>query len=249
MSEVKDNQLTIAAIAVIAMCLSTVAHEAVGHGGVCLLSGGHIAQLTSVYFQCQPSPWFVAAAGPLGNLVWATLAALIAYISRGRVRVLFTLTALFSLLWEAGYMLYAAITNDGDYIFALRGLLGAVTAPARVALVVVGAGLYFVAIAVARALLRPFATTPSRVREILRTAWLAATAATCAAALLYAPDRSSALTQAFLEIGAASAALMLMRRDYVGGNAPTIGASSVWLVAAVLIYATFALTLGRGISA
>lgn len=250
MSAPKDNPLTIAAIAIVAMCMTTAAHEAVGHGGACIAAGGRVAQLTSVFFQCRPSSWLIAAAGPAGNLIWGLLAAGIAGNLRGTLRLLFTLTALFSLLWKAGYMLYAAVFNDGDYYFALRGIFGDATPLMRAILGALGAALYFISLNLGRTLLQPFATESVRMREMLRTAWLAATIAALAATLLYAPDRMGAFKQALLEIGAASAPLMLLRREYRGGgDAPATGLNVLWIAAAAAIYAGFALTLGRGISA
>jgi hypothetical protein len=43
-----DDIPTVSALAVIAVCITTTAHEALGHGSACWAVGGHIAQLTSV---------------------------------------------------------------------------------------------------------------------------------------------------------------------------------------------------------
>lgn len=63
-TEQKSDQLTVAALGLLAMCLVTFAHEAVGHGGVCLLLGGHIRLLTSSVFRCDISSRWVDAGGP-----------------------------------------------------------------------------------------------------------------------------------------------------------------------------------------
>ena len=42
-----NDYLTAAALGLLAMCLVTVAHEAVGHSGTCPLLDGHIVLLTS----------------------------------------------------------------------------------------------------------------------------------------------------------------------------------------------------------
>jgi hypothetical protein len=86
----RDNAVMVGAIAIIAMCVATAAHEAVGHGGVCLLLGGRIAQLTSVYFRCALESRFVAPAGPAGNLAagliaWAALKWIPATFPRARL--------------------------------------------------------------------------------------------------------------------------------------------------------------------
>ena len=246
MNAAKDNSSTIAAIAIIAMCISTAAHEAVGHGGLCLAWGGRITQLSSVYFQCRPSPWLIAAAGPAGNLIWGLLAAGIAGNLRGSLRLLFTLTALLSLYWEAGYMLYAAVLNEGDYFLVLRGIFGDATPLMRAILGAFGTALYLVSANIGRALLQPFATEAGRIRDMMRAAWLAAAIAAVTATLLYTADPAGAAKQALLEIGAASVPLLLLGRGLGGGDAQRIGANVFWLVAAVAIYAAFALTLGRG---
>jgi hypothetical protein len=68
------DRLTLAAIAVAAMCIVTFDHEALGHGGVCLALRGHIELLTSVYFDCSVKTGGVAAGGPLGNLLVGSIA-------------------------------------------------------------------------------------------------------------------------------------------------------------------------------
>ena len=45
-----DDRLTVFAIAILAGCIATAAHEAVGHGTACIVLGGTITRLTSVYF-------------------------------------------------------------------------------------------------------------------------------------------------------------------------------------------------------
>jgi len=70
----KDDAATIGAISLVAMCLVTFDHEALGHGGTCLAAGGRILELTSAIFRCDlRSPW-IAPAGPIANLVMGTLA-------------------------------------------------------------------------------------------------------------------------------------------------------------------------------
>jgi hypothetical protein len=122
-----DDPITVSAVAVAAACLTTIAHEAIGHGSACLASGGRITLLTSVYFECSPrSPW-IAAAGPAGNLLVAALAWLAlkhARIGVPRLRLLLLFTMAFSLLWEAGYLLYAMVLNEGDYAIAARAAFG-----------------------------------------------------------------------------------------------------------------------------
>jgi hypothetical protein len=230
----RDDTLTISAIAITAMCVATFAHEAAGHGSACLLQGDRITQLTSVYFQCSIKTG-VAAAGPLGNFVagllgWIGLKALPERAARGRLFALLTLA--FSLFWAAGYAIYSAVLNDGDYAFAARDLLGS---PPwwRIAAIMVGIALYVLCnrLVVQRT-------------SVLRIAWVAATTAAAAAALLYTPDRIGSVEQALLEIGAASLPLLGNRAP---DDTPAIMRSPVWIAVALVVFAGFAATLGRGI--
>ena len=114
---IRDNRLTVAAIAILAMCAATFAHEAAGHGTACLLLGGRITQLTSVYFDCSRHGIWLPAAGPLGNLVAAALSAIaLRRLPLGKPggRLLLAMILAFSLFWAAGYLLYSAVTGEGD---------------------------------------------------------------------------------------------------------------------------------------
>ncbi len=203
----RDDAVTVAALGMLAASLTTVAHEAIGHGGACLSSGGRIALLTNVYFECAPRASWIAAFGPLGNLSWAFLAWLALRATPAQAaatRLVLVLTMTLSMFWEAGYMLYAAVLNEGDYIIAARGQFGAVGWPLRVGLFIAGLALYLFARRLASSEAAPFASAPGRVQRTFRIAWLAAALSAAVAALLYAPDRIGSLRQGALEIGAAA---------------------------------------------
>ena len=53
LTENKNDSLTVAAVAVLAMCVVTFDHEALGHGSVCLALHGHILLLSSSLFRCD----------------------------------------------------------------------------------------------------------------------------------------------------------------------------------------------------
>lgn len=244
----RDDAVTVGAIAVIAMCAATVAHEAVGHGSACLLLGGRITLLTSVYFRCAVESRFVSPAGPLGNLVagligWTAMRMLPASLSRAKLFAL--LLAGFSFFWAFGYLVSSLATNNGDYAIAAHDFLGQSYAQWRVGGIVAGAVLYLL---FSRAFVAAAAELlGQRTTNILRIAWLAATIAAVAAAALYAPDRNDAMIQAVLEIGAASVPLLIPRRHAVGvGNMPPVARSPAWIAAAIIVFAVFALTLGAG---
>lgn len=144
------DPLTIAAIAVVAYALSNVVHEGLGHGGACLLVGGHPRQLTAVFFDgdleglpASAGRW-VAAGGSLANLVAATVAwAALRMIPAGwgRWRFFLWLVQAVNLLQAFGYLLFSGVGGLGDWAVVVRDLQPA--ALWRTGLVVAGAILYF----------------------------------------------------------------------------------------------------------
>jgi hypothetical protein len=63
-----SDRLTAAAIGLLAMCIVTFDHEALGHGSACLLLHGHIRLLTSSLFRCDVRSGWIDPAGPFANL-------------------------------------------------------------------------------------------------------------------------------------------------------------------------------------
>jgi hypothetical protein len=256
MPRIADDRLTIAGIAIVAMCVATAAHEAIGHGGVCLALGGHITRLSSVYFQCSVRDTWVAAGGPAGNLA----AALLAWIGLGvmapgmaRTRLLLILVLAISLYWFAGYLLFSAVKNDGDLYFVAKDLIGTPNIPERLLAGAIGVLMYGQAMRAVGAAASPFASAdePDRPRGLLRLAWFAATLSACVASLFYAPDRLEATHQAALEVGLAAFPLLAHPYAKPRAGAPVEGAierSWPWVGGSLLMFAAFVATLGRGIS-
>jgi hypothetical protein len=244
----RDDAITVGAIAIIAMCVATAAHEAVGHGGACLLLGGRITLLTSAYFHCAVKSIYVSPAGPLGNFLagfggWAAMRLL--PVSHPRARLFALLVTAFSFYWAFAYLVSSLATGEGDYAITVRDFLGNPDTFWRAGGIVIGAALYLL---FSRALAaRTITFFGQRATRMLQTAWLAATLATIAAAALYMPDRAHAMKEAGLEIGVASIPLVIPRRHAEGaGEMPPVSRSAGWIAAAVVVFAAFALTLGRG---
>jgi len=247
----RHDPITVMAIAAAAASIAAFAHEAAGHGGACLALGGRITQLTSVYFHCKPGDAWIAAAGPIGNLVafalsWAGLTALPG--GRPRLRLMLMLIMGFSIFWAAGYLPYSMWRHDGDYYFAARDLIPGPGIVWRWGGVVLGVLLYLLGgVTVARA--GAAWTDQASVVRMRRLAWLAGTLSAVAAAALYAPGRAEAMAQALLEVGVASLPLLLALRPRASAGvaeAP-VNHSLPWIAGALLIFAVFAATLGRGL--
>ena len=60
---------TLVAIALVSYVIADIVHEALGHGGACLLSGGKAVALSTVHFECSISTRFISAAGTCANLI------------------------------------------------------------------------------------------------------------------------------------------------------------------------------------
>ncbi|MEQ1820279.1 MAG: hypothetical protein ABL871_16890 [Terricaulis sp.] len=248
-----DDIATVVAIAILAACVTTIAHEAAGHGLTCLALGGDITQLTSVYFQCSVPSTAIAAAGPLGNLIAAALSFWL--FSRTpqtatRTRLFLLLTMAFSIFWFAGYLGYSAARQTGDLYFVATDLIGDPPLALRIGAIIAAMMFYFVGVRATRHLTDQLSRDPRRTRRILYIAWIAASLASIAAGLTYAPDRIGAAVQAALEIGAAS--LPLLTRGVVapiGANDPNplIPRSWPWIAAPAIAYALFIATLGHGL--
>ncbi|MBS0297050.1 MAG: hypothetical protein JSR45_12120 [Proteobacteria bacterium] len=245
------DPITVMAIAAATACIAAFAHEAAGHGGACLALGGRITQLTSVYFHCKPGDAWIAAGGPIGNLVafaliWLGLRAL--PVGKPHLRLMLLLLMAFSIFWAAGYLPYSMWRHDGDYYFAAKDLIPGPEMVWHWGGIILGVVLYLLGAAAVTRAGAAWADQAAGTR-MRRLGWLAGTVSAVAAAALYAPDRKEAMAQAFLEVGAASLPLLLALRSRAPGGvaeAP-VGRSLPWIAVSLAIFAAFAATLGRGL--
>ena len=69
----KPALLTIAAIAIAATVIADFIHEGLGHGGMCIATGGRPLVLSTVHFDCSADTRLVASGGTLANLIFGAL--------------------------------------------------------------------------------------------------------------------------------------------------------------------------------
>lgn len=230
------NLPMVGAISVLAMCIVTVAHEALGHGGACLMLGGRVEWLSSAVFRCSISSPIIDGAGPAANLLVVALAWIaIRRVSVPRMRLLLALVGAFGGFWEGAYAILAMVGRNGDLYFAMEGLMGANLA-ARILGAAAGLALYGLTLRGTRWSLGSYDPVTGR------TAWAAATNAALVAALFCGHDRGLDLRDAVLEIGLASAPLIRTR----GTASLTLEWDGAWIVAAGGAFVLFVLTVGRG---
>jgi len=166
------DRLTLVAIAVVAYAIANFAHEGLGHGGACLVVGGHPMVLSAVHFEGDVSHLpasarrIQAAGGTLVNIV-VGLGCL--FFLRGRWEVtpgryFLWLLATVNLLQAAGYWLFSGVGGLGDWAAVMEGL-----APGwawRLGLAVVGGAAYWGVTVLSLRLLQPFlGDGPDRLRR------------------------------------------------------------------------------------
>ena len=236
---------TLGAIAAVAFIVACVAHEAIGHGGMCLAVGGRITLLTSVYFHCTNGGPLTDAAGPLMNLI---VGAACWSLARNRPlasqsRLFFVLAMAFNLFWGAGYLIFSAVTNTGDWAFVLRDLSLEPRWLWRLLMGALGVSVY----------VRSARAVASDVPPGTPLVWpyLVAGVVSCVAALFFAGPALLAVREAAQEsLGAAVGLLFLTYRSSKQAHAlPTpslVAHSNGWLLFSALVTMLFFLVLGRG---
>jgi len=250
----KPDWLTIAALGLMAMCVVTFDHEALGHGSVCLAIGGHIRLLTSSLFRCDARSGWIDVGGPAMNLLMGTLA-LVARLfipqKLVKLRVFLIFVTALSFFWEGGYLIRAMHRRDGDLYFFTEFLLGSVAVWQRWMGAGVGLALFvFSARITSRALLQLWPDA-GVARAVARTVWISATAGTAIAASFYVGHGWGNFRDAVLEIGLASFPLLLIpfgsRAPAGAGPGAEIARSSPVIALGLAVYAGFVASLGRGI--
>ncbi|WP_426034993.1 hypothetical protein [Brevundimonas sp. DC300-4] len=243
-----NDTLTVAALAVLAAITVTVAHEAVGHGSVCLAVGGRVTLLTTSLFRCDVPSFLIDLSGPFTSLAVAAVAALAATVTRETrpgLTLYLVLVAAMAGFWEGAYLVQAVLTRHGDLYSVWTGLAGEATVAVRVGGAAVGAAIYLATVVFASRMLAGTLVEP---RKAARTAWAAATVATVAAALIYRGGVGENLINTMLEIGAASLPLLLIpRRANGAATARPIRRSVPVIGLAAMAWLGFALTMGLGI--
>ncbi len=123
--------LTVIAIAIVTYLLSTIAHEALGHGLAAVLVGLHVQKVTSVDLEVSfvgVPAWkvrTVAAAGCIANLALALLAMgilRVGFVKAPATRFFLWLLATNNLLIPGGYLMVLTFLGIGDWNDFVQGL-------------------------------------------------------------------------------------------------------------------------------
>ncbi len=257
------DRLTLAALAVVAYALANLLHEVLGHGGACLLVGGHLTALSAVHAGCDiasaAAAGTVTAAGTVMNLCAGGLAWLLLRRQGDRLthaRYFAWLFMTVNLLQAAGYWLFSGLMGVGDW--------AALTAPLRPlwlyrSLLALAGGVgYWSAIVLSlrhlNTMLGDGANRLPRARTLALVPYFTGGALYVAAGVLNPVSPRLVIISAAAASFGGTSALAWMTRQLAtsrfpagAGPALTLGRSWAWLAAACVTLVVFVAVLGPGL--
>ena len=240
----QDDLSTLIAVGLLAYASADIAHHALGHGGMCLMAGGHIRSLSSIFVDCTVRGAAIDLAGPFANLAIGALTCIAAFRSQSTARLFFALAAGFNFLWFALQLVFSVATRTDDFAWAMQ--VFHVSEPLRYGLIAMGVALYALSLRIVARVFSRFGPR-SRARRIVRTAWLTAGVFACITALfdphpLHAIAHSAAPQSFALSVGL----LFLPRYMTSPSHETPIARRVVWLLAAMTVAALSVWLLGPG---
>src|SRR5579864_8557520 len=161
----QPDLLTIIAIAITATVITDFIHEGLGHGGICVATGGQPLVLSTVHFECSADTRLVAAGGTLANLVSGALFWVAARVVRRTAswRYFFWMLMTFNLFDAGGYFLFSGIGDFGDWAMVVEGWQP--TWVWRIGLIALGVVTYFLSfVPLSLRELRPFLGSDAEIR-------------------------------------------------------------------------------------
>ncbi len=171
-ASVKDDTLTVAAIAALACILQDVLHEGLGHGVTAWLSGAHHVTMSTVALQSDIDTGWISANGTLVNLLFAAIFWLLLRRARRYRPALFYFLVMAmagNLFTGTGYFLFSGVTNFGDWAAVIRGLQPHWVW--RLGLIVLGVVSYYASMMLVAAKLREFRGVDRSWRRIRVLSW------------------------------------------------------------------------------
>ncbi len=256
----QPDLLTIASIAMVASVVANFIHEGLGHGGMCIATGGHPLALSTVHFECSPEPRLVAAGGTLANLIFGALfwGAAHAVKHAAPWRYFFWLLMTFNLFEAGGYFLFSGIGNIGDWTAVVAGWQPAWAW--RLGLVALGTVTYFfLFVPLCLRELRPFLKTDARIRvrrarQLTLVPYFTSAILSCAAGALNPVGPALILISAAASSLGGHSGLAWMSNLLYGPRIPStqlqmpeIERRWGWVIAAVMLAILFIAGLGPGV--
>ena len=168
------NKATIISMAVLASALAPLLHEGLGHGFVAWFRGAIPTELTSNHLSTLRVDKWVEAAGTIVNLIVGAISLVLSFDRgvRANTRYFLWLLAAFNLLAGTGYFLFSGILGLGDWRAVIEGWPH--PALLRIAMSIIGAGLYLLVVYLLALAVRPFCHPHSEYNAIARLPYLTA---------------------------------------------------------------------------
>jgi hypothetical protein len=223
------------------------AHEAVGHGGACLLENGEITLLSVIWFRCQGGGAVTDLGGPLGSLVvglgglalaaWGPRRAL-------RARLFGMVLGSFALFWFSAQLVSDAVSAPGDW--------GSAAVSARwpegwrVLAATAGVAAYVATMHVIALLAMKIGRGAQSTRRFL-VPYLAGALALIACAALRPDDGSALETARAVALAPLGYVWAVLRPSRVQGSGPAAAGSWPWIVAGVTALLIYAALFGPGL--
>jgi hypothetical protein len=262
----QDSPVMLGALAILAYAASMMTHEALGHGGYCIVMGGHNVMLTGWGEGCSTHPPGIEAAGPGTQFVGGLLAWLVLhYLPHGtaRLRYFFWLYMVFTLFVSSSYVSFSGVTDIGDAAAVISGLKAHVVW--RGVLILLGAGFYFLSMLATAFEFKRLIGVEDGIRQLRRLVWIpyvsAGVFACCAGALnrtmttgsLNTMGRGTALVWAGASSFGSGLGKLWLPDIQRGMTLKTVTPgvylnwSASWVVAAAIVVAAFFLFIGPGL--
>ena len=256
----KPDLLTIGAIAIVATVIANFIHEGLGHGGMCVATGGRPLVLSTVHFECSADTRLVAAGGTLANLIVGTLfwGAARAVKQSAPWRYFFWLLMTLNLFGAGGYFLFSGIGNIGDWAAVVAGWQPAWAW--RVGLAALGIVTYFfLFVPLSLRELRPLLGRDAKIRvrrarRLTLVPYLTGGVLSCAAGVLNPVGPQLILISAAAASFGSNSGLAWMWTLLYGSRFPSsefkmpeIERSRGWIIAAVVLAIGFIMGLGPGL--
>ena len=258
----KPDLLTIAAIAVVATVIANFIHEGLGHGGMCVATGGQPLAISTVHFECSADTRWVAAGGTLANLIFGALfwgaARAVKQSASALWRYFFWLLMTLNLFEAAGYFLFSGMGNIGDWAMVVAGWQPGWAW--RVGLTALGAVTYFILfVPLCVRELRPFLGKDAtmrvrRARQLTLVPYVTSGILSCAAGALNPVGPLLILISAGASSFGGHSGLAWMSSLLYGPRIPStelqmpeIKRSWGWIIAAVVLATVFLGKLGPGV--
>lgn len=252
----RDDIATIIAISVLAIMLSTMLHEGLGHAAVAIATLHASGTLTSLAWSSARDSRLVAAGGTLVNLIAALVCWLLlraARRARPSLRFFLLIEMAFNLLAATGYFFYSGVSNFGDWAQVIAGvephwLL-------RAALIVVGIVSYWAAVVlVGSSLVRYMGVARDDAPRFRRLLWVPYFSALVidGVAGIFNPFGWQYVFLSALAATAGGNCGLLWLRYYIPkwvqpGERAVIGRSYAWIVIAAALVVVFIVVFGPGV--